>query len=89
VTVIGYPSDLALFLRWYDSPALHQLTPVDVLNFRRHLAGAVRLKPASINRKLEALRRFCRWAHQERRLKSNPAAEVRLARTVRDLRPVG
>ena len=22
------------------------------------------MKPASVNRKLEALRRFCRWAHK-------------------------
>lgn len=89
MTVRGYRSDLDLFLRWYESPALDKLTPVDVLNYRRHLTGDGGLKPASVNRKLGALRRFCRWAHQERKLKSNPAAEVKLARTVRDLRPVG
>jgi integrase/recombinase XerC len=77
-----------LFLRWYESPALEKLTTVDVINYRRHLAGGG-LKPASINRKLEALRRLCRWAQREGKLDANPAGEVQLARTVRDLRPAG
>jgi integrase/recombinase XerC len=88
MTVRGYQSDLLLFLRWYKSPALEKLTAVDIMNYRRHLTGGG-LKPASINRKLEALRRLCRWAHREGQLAVNPAAEVKLARTVRDLRPVG
>jgi len=61
---------------------------VDIMNYRRHLSGGG-LKPASINRKLEALRRLCRWAHREGKLVVNPASEVKLARTMRDLRPVG
>ena len=47
------------------------------------------MKPASINRKLEALRRFCRWAHTSGRLRTNVAAELRLARTSRGTRPKG
>jgi site-specific recombinase XerD len=89
MTVRGYQSDLQSFLRWYESRVLEQLTIVDVMNYWRHLAGEGGLKPASINRKLEALRRLCRWAHREGKLPANPAAEVKLARTVRDLRPVG
>ena len=89
MTVRGYQSDLQLFLRWYAFRALEKLSAVEVMNYRRHLAGEGGLKPASINRKLEALRRLCRWAHREGKLPSNPAAEVKLARTVRDLRPVG
>jgi integrase/recombinase XerC len=88
MTVRGYQSDLRLFLRWYGSRALDKLTAVDVMNYRRHLSGGG-LKPASINRKLEALRRLCRWAHREGKLAANPAAEVKLARTTRDLRPAG
>jgi site-specific recombinase XerD len=53
MTVRGYESDLQSFLRWYESRVLEQLTIADVMNYWRHLGG---LKPASINRKLEALR---------------------------------
>lgn len=62
--------------------AIHASALVDVMNYWRHLAGEGGLKPASINRKLEALRRLCRWAHREGKLPANPAAEVKLARTV-------
>ena len=41
------------------------------------------MKPASVNRKLEVLRRFCRWAHTTGKLRTNVAAEVKLARAPR------
>lgn len=73
---LAYRSDLESFLRWHDSPTLEKLTPVDVMNYRRHLSGDGGLQLASINRKLEALRRFCRWVHSAGKLQPNPAAEV-------------
>jgi len=47
------------------------------------------MKPASVNRKLEALRRFCRWAHATGKLRTNVAAELKLARAPRSTRPKG
>ena len=47
------------------------------------------MKPASVNRKLEALRRFCRWAHATGKLRTNVAAELKLARAPRGTRPKG
>lgn len=88
VTLRGYRSDLGLFLRWHDSPSLEKLTAGDVMNYQQHLSGERGFQPASINRRLQALRRFCRWAHGEGKLPANPAAEVKLAK-VRGLRPVG
>lgn len=57
---------------------------LDVMNYRRDVAGGG-LKRASMNRKPEALRRVSRWAHRKGKLVANPAMEVKLARTVRDL----
>jgi site-specific recombinase XerD len=37
---------------------------VNLIGYRQYLSDERHLKPTSINRKLEALRRFCRWAHQ-------------------------
>src|SRR5580658_10992571 len=47
------------------------------------------MKPASVNRKLEALRRFCRWPHTTGKLRTNVAAELKLARAPRGMRPKG
>jgi site-specific recombinase XerD len=58
------------------------------MRYWRHLIRENRLKPASINRKLEALRRFCRWAEGAGKLQSNPVAAVKRERPVRDLRAV-
>jgi site-specific recombinase XerD len=89
LTVRGYASDVALFLDWYAPNKLEKLSAVDLIHYRQHLADEKGLRPASLNRRLEALRRFCRWAHEQKRLKSNVAAEVKLARAVRGVRPKG
>src|SRR3954465_13257974 len=39
LTARGYQSDLRLFLRWYESPALEKLTAVDLMNYRLRLAS--------------------------------------------------
>ena len=89
VTLRGYRSDLGLFAAWYDGHRLEKLTASDLAHFRQYLSRERSMKPASINRKLEALRRFCRWAHTSGRLRTNVAAELRLARTPRGTRPKG
>jgi len=86
-TVRAYCGDLESFLRWYAPHAVGALTTVDLISYRQHLSEERSMRPASINRKLEALRRFCRWAHQHGKLPSNVAAEVKLARPVRGVCP--
>jgi integrase/recombinase XerC len=93
-TVRGYRYDLQQFLRWFplakgSSLRLEKLSILDLINYRQHLVNVEALKPATVNRRLKALRRFCRWAHQNRFLKSNVALELKSVRTVRNTRPVG
>jgi site-specific recombinase XerC len=83
LTVRGYARDVELFLDWYAPNNLDKLSAVDLIHYRQHLADQARLRPASLNRRLEVLRRFCRWAHEQKKLKTNVAAEVKLARTLR------
>jgi site-specific recombinase XerD len=89
VTVRGYRSDLGLFAVWYDGHPMEKLTASDLAHFRQYLSRDRALKPASVNRKLEALRRFCRWAHTTGKLRTNVAAELKLARAPRGTRPKG
>ena len=83
VTVRGYRSDLGLFAVWYDGHSIEKLTANDLAHFRQYLSRERAMKPASVNRKLEVLRRFCRWAHTTGKLRTNVAAEVKLARAPR------
>jgi site-specific recombinase XerD len=89
VTVRGYRSDLGLFVAWYDGHPIEKLTASDLAHFRQYLSRDRTMKPASVNRKLEALRRFCRWAHSTGKLRSNVAAELKLTRATRGTRPKG
>jgi site-specific recombinase XerD len=89
VTVRGYHSDLGQFAVWYDGHPIENLTASDLAHFRQYLSRDRSMKPASVNRKLEALRRFCRWAHTTGKLRTNVAAELKLARAPRGMRPKG
>ena len=60
----GYRYDLRHFIAWYTSlhdaaPELARLTEHDLITWRQHMMTQGGLKAASINRRLEAVRR--RW----------------------------
>jgi site-specific recombinase XerD len=59
------------------------------VHYRQHLTRERNAKPATVNRKLEALRRFTRWAHAHGKLAAPLAAEVKLNRAERGRRPKG
>lgn len=46
-------------------------------------------RPATVNRRLEALRRLCRWARATGALTADVARDVRPVRTLRDRQPAG
>jgi len=46
-------------------------------------------RPATINRRLEAVRRLGRWAHTSGMLAVDVVADVRPVRTVRNRQPAG
>lgn len=88
LTVRGYRSDLGAFFSWFEAPP-EQITASDLVHFRQHLSRDRGMKPASVNRKLEAMRRFCRWAHAARKLRTDVAAGLKLKRVPRGTRPKG
>ncbi len=65
------------------------MTASDRAQFRRYLSRHRAVKPASVNRKLEILRRLCQWAHSSGKLRTNVAAELKLTRAPRGTRPKG
>ena len=66
-TVQGYRYDLRHFLAWRhqtaegDIVALERLTEHDLIAYRQAMIAAGK-RPTTVNRRLDALRRLCRWA---------------------------
>lgn len=89
-TVFGYLKDVRQFLHWQacagDFPTL---TELELIAYRQYLIAERRLRPATVNRRLEALRRLCRWAEGEGRLRADVADTVKPVRTERNRQPVG
>lgn len=93
-TVAGYQDDLEHFLRWFQQTKdaevqLERLHTEDIIHYRQHLIRVARLQPATINRRLQALRRLGRWAVQRGFLDSNPAADINTVRVGAARQPSG
>ena len=81
-TLAAYRRDLADFAVWFQGHVgtactLATITPTDVRDYRAHLRDQQHRAPATINRKLAALRSFCQWAIATGRRADNPVATVK------------
>ena len=90
----GYRYDLLHFIAWYTTlydtaPELTRLTEHDLITWRQHMMTQGGLKAASINRRLEAVRRLLRWAETNGTVARNVALHVKSVRIVREPRPLG
>jgi site-specific recombinase XerD len=66
----NYREDLDAFAVWYeakyhDPPTLALLAPSEMREWRKHLREERKLEPATVNRKLSALKSLLRWAEDE------------------------
>jgi integrase/recombinase XerC len=92
-TLRGYRYDLRHFLAWHQSVqsgafTIERLAEYELIAYRQHMVAAGR-RPATVNRRLEALRRLCRWAHGTGALAADAVRDVRPMRTTRNQQPVG
>jgi integrase/recombinase XerC len=93
-TVDGYRLDLLAVSRWYRESRgtelrWEALASTDLISYRQHLASVERLRPATVNRRLQALRRFCHWAQEHKILKADPGEAVKSVRVTQRGRPHG
>ena len=80
-TVHGYLREVTLFCEWYHDgntkPAgTATVTPLDVRGWRRRMEDQS-LSPATVNRRLAALRAYFRWAKQSGRIQIDPTQGIK------------
>lgn len=85
-TVQGYLHDLSRLQTWlwtlHDGHAvpLMQVRTVDLAAFRTHLIHDQAQAPATVNRRLQGLRRFFQWLHDHDWIDENPTTPLRFMR---------
>ena len=77
-----YRSDLSLFRCWCESELgqsfeLLELARSDLAGYRDHLQNAAGKTPATINRRIQVVRSFYRWAHREGLVKEDIGRSLR------------
>ena len=88
-TVSGYVGDLRSYASWLSHAREREVGPAeftldDVRDYVKHLLETRGLSPATINRRLQSVRKFCRFAVQSGMRDTNPTAGIPLLK-----RPVG
>ena len=83
----NYREDLLAFTDWYqqtyqERPDLGALAPSELREWKAHLRDDLKLEPATVNRKLAALRSFLAWAAAE-----GLAAELVTPRSIKQVKP--
>ena len=88
-TIKSYKSDLEIFNAWLSSstgdsaPGTgHQLSPTDITYpdikaYRDYMVKTKKYKPASVNRKLATISKFCKWCVTQKILNVNPADQIK------------
>lgn len=87
-TLRNYESDLRHFATWLETKwdeggepvcfSAEAVTTPTITQYRAYMQQVARLKPATINRRLVALKRYFRWAVEQELVSRSPAAPVRL-----------
>jgi integrase/recombinase XerC len=90
-TIKSYSHDVKLFLQWHTAakgtPSLGKIIGFDLMIYRKHLSGEKKYKGSTINRKIQALRHFFRWAYQSGLIQTEIGREVRFVRAAKRYRP--
>lgn len=81
-TATSYRADLTHFATWFvgstgEAFAAAAVTPTDLRDYRGYLVTVERRAPATINRRLAALRKFFTWALATRRVSELPTLGVK------------
>jgi len=91
-TIRGYIYDLEHFRSWLKNiiehePILENVTTVDIAAYRQHMVHDKRMKPSSVNRRIQAVKRLFLWAVEHGLAKENPAQNVRFMKPSARYRP--
>lgn len=89
-TIDSYIYDLNIFADYFmestdDDFEPQNITPMDIAEYRSYLQNIKKRRPATINRALSSIRRFCEWAaDQGLAAGGNPARNIQSVRRTKD-----
>jgi site-specific recombinase XerD len=94
LTIQTYRHEVRCFVHWLEERTgtpvrLQTLAAVDLLSYRQHLINVEQRRPATVNKRLQALRWLCRWAQHQGIVEADPAAELKSMRVARRRQPAG
>ena len=84
-TIHGYSFDIAAFCKWVSEIrkteiGVKDIDSIDIQSYRQHLIKKSRKNSASVNRRIQSLKRFFKWVTQTGVIVENPCEDIRFIR---------
>jgi integrase/recombinase XerC len=84
--------DVRFFFKWMETVNekkmdLKKISAMDLRTFRQELVNIKRQKTASVNRRIQSLKRFFTWATQAKLIKQDPTTDLRFMRRKPSTKP--
>jgi integrase/recombinase XerC len=91
-TVRGYLYDLNHFHTWLSEfsnseTSFENVVAVDIAAYRQYMSEVKRMKAASVNRRIQAVKKMFSWAMELGMVKQNPATNIRFIKPAVRYRP--
>lgn len=88
-TIINYVKDVELFFKWYKETAGEDFKPSNfnefvLTQYKSYILTVQKLKPSSVNRKIQTLRKFGCFLVAKGYLQANPAENLKQVKDVRN-----
>jgi site-specific recombinase XerD len=92
LTIRGYTYDLMHFRQWLlethnNEPKIAKITTTDIAAYRYYLIDTKRMKAASVNRRIQAVKKCFSWANDNDFTKTNLAKNIRFMKCSNRYRP--
>ena len=92
LTIRGYTYDLMHFRQWLlethsKEPEIKKITSTDISAYRYYLIDTKHMKPSTVNRRIQAVKKCFAWANDNGFTKSNLAENVRFLKCSNRHRP--
>lgn len=92
LTIRGYTYDLMHFRSWlvktyHSEPEIEKISPTDIAAYRYYLIDSKQMKPSSVNRRIQAVKKCFSWANEKGLTDSDLAQEIRFLKSPNRFKP--
>lgn len=91
-TTKSYSYDLKGFFNWFiqlhgENQGIEKANEIDLISYRQYLVNEIKLKPTTINRRMQSIKTFFKWLYKNKAIQSNVTENLRFMKISKRAQP--